>query len=138
MTKKSYLLINIIFAGIISGIFIYSVIINPGTGYYPIKCIHEKLLGSKCSTCGLSHGFSAIVRGRFDDAIRFQSNSMLVFSFFAIQLFSRVIMIFLLLKSQINVRLISNIDILFSVLLFLLTFRNLISQTFTLFAKVVL
>ena len=138
MTKHGYLLINWIFAGIILAIFVYSGVYSPEGNQHPIKCVHEELTGSKCPTCGMSRGFSAIVRGRFSDAAEYQQNSLSVFVFFFIQLIFRASAIFLLLKTKLLVKFISNIDITVSLLLFLFTFRNLIFQTFYLFYKMLL
>ena len=138
MTKQSYLLINWIFTGIILVIFIYSAIYTPEGNNHPIKCVHEELTGSKCPTCGMSRGFSAIVRGRFSDALDYQQNSLSVFMFFFVQLILRTSAIVLLAKSKLSVKFISNIDITVSLLLFLFTFRNLIFQTFYLFYKMLL
>ncbi len=138
MDKRSYLLINFIFAGIILVIFIYSGLYNPYKNEHPVKCIHEELLGSKCPTCGMSRGFSAIVRLRFTDAMEFQRNSIPVFLFFALQLLMRLFAIMLVRKSSITLKLITNVDITLSLLLFLITFKNLIFQTMYIFYKMLL
>jgi len=138
MTKQGYLLINLIFAGIILAIFIYSGIYSPEGNKHPIKCAHEELLGGKCPTCGMSRGFSAIVRGKINDAIGYQQNSLPVFLFFLIQLIFRVTSIYLVLKSSISLNIISNVDITLSLFLFILTFRNLIFQTIYIFYKMLL
>jgi len=138
MTKQPYFIINWIFAGVILAIFIYSGIYNPDKNNPPIKCIHEELLGGKCPTCGMSRGFSAIVRGRISDASNIQKNSLIIFSFFAIQLIMRLLIILLLLKSQFSLKLLTNCDITLSLFLFLFTFRNVILQTFYIFYKMLL
>jgi Protein of unknown function (DUF2752). len=138
MTKQSYLLINWIFAGIILAIFGYSGLYSPNENKHPIPCIHEELLGSKCPTCGMSRGFSAIVRGRIKDAVDYQKNSIPVFLFFFIQLIFRVTSLLLLLKSRISLKIITNTDITLSLLLFILTFKNLIFQTLYIFYKMLL
>ena len=138
MTKQNYLLINFIFGGIILIVFLYSAIYSPGSNNHPIRCIHEVLLGSKCPTCGMSRGFSAIVRGRIEDARNLQPNSIAVFSFFATQLIMRITLVFLLLKTRIPIKIMTNVDISLSMLIFLLTFKNLILQTFYIFYKMLL
>lgn len=138
MTKQGYLVINWIFAGIILAIFVYSGVYKPEENSHPIKCIHEELLGQKCPTCGMSRGFSAIIRGRFHEAIAFQKNSPSVFSFFAIQLMMRILFIILLIKSNISIKVLTNVDTTLSLLLFMFTFRNLILQTIYIFYKMLL
>lgn len=129
---------NLIFAGIILAIFIYSGIYSPDKNNHPIKCIHEELLGAKCPTCGMSRGFSAIVRGHINDALVYQQNSVSVFLFFLLQMVFRLTSTWLLLKSKIQLKIITNTDITLSLLLFLLTFKNLIFQTFYIFYKMLL
>jgi hypothetical protein len=89
-SKEPYLLINIIFAGVIMLVFAYSGIFSPEKDNYPIICIHEKLTGEPCVSCGLSHSFSLIVRGRVDEAYQSNRYAMRIFLFFAAQLIMRI------------------------------------------------
>jgi hypothetical protein len=90
LSNESYLLINMIFAGVILLIFAYSGIFSPDKDNYPVTCIHEKLTGLPCVSCGLSHSFSLIVRGRIDEAYQWNIYGMRIFLFFAAQLILRV------------------------------------------------
>src|SRR5512138_317248 len=63
-----YLKINIVFAGVIMLVIAYSGIFSPDKNNYPVVCLHEKLTGIPCFSCGLSHSFSLIVRGRIAEA----------------------------------------------------------------------
>ncbi|MDT8374906.1 MAG: DUF2752 domain-containing protein [Bacteroidales bacterium] len=67
----------------------YSVFYSPDTGQYPVACIHEKITGEPCPSCGLSHAFSLIVRGRISEAMEWNSVSLRVFLFFVVQLVMR-------------------------------------------------
>ena len=87
--KEPYLIINIIFAGVILLIFAYSGIFSPVKDNYPVMCIHEKLTGEPCVSCGLSHSFSLIVRGRVEEAYQWNRYGMRIFLFFAAQLVLR-------------------------------------------------
>lgn len=87
---KNYFILNAIFAGVILFIMGYSAFYSPDTGQYPVPCIHEKLTGEPCPSCGLSHAFSLIVRGRVDEALEWNSVSLRVFLFFAVQLVMRI------------------------------------------------
>jgi hypothetical protein len=87
---RPYLIINIIFAGVIMLIFAYSGFFSPEKDNYPVVCIHEKLTGEPCFSCGLSHSFSLIVRGRIDEAYQWNIYGMRVFLFFSLQLILRV------------------------------------------------
>ncbi len=66
--NEPYLLINSILAGVIILIFIYSGFFSPVKDNYPVVCIHEKLTGEPCISCGLSHSFSLIIRGKISEA----------------------------------------------------------------------
>ncbi|MDX9903843.1 MAG: DUF2752 domain-containing protein [Bacteroidales bacterium] len=88
-SRRAYFAVNAIFAGVILLIMGYSAFYSPDTGQYPVPCIHEKLTGEPCPSCGLSHAFSLIVRGRIAEALEWNSTSLRVFVFFALQLVMR-------------------------------------------------
>jgi len=88
--NEPYLIVNIIFAGVILLIIAYSGIFSPEKDNYPVVCIHEKLTGEPCVSCGLSHSFSLIVRGKIDEAYHWNHYGMQIFLFFAAQLLMRV------------------------------------------------
>jgi len=89
--NEPYLIINIFLAGVIMLVMIYSGIFSPDKNSYPVECIHEKLTGEPCVSCGLSHSFSLILRGRIDEAYQWNPNGMRIFIFFASQLILRVV-----------------------------------------------
>lgn len=88
--NEPYLIINIFFAGVIALIFAYSGIFSPEKNNYPVACIHEQITGEQCISCGLSHSFSLIVRGRIEEAYQWNMYGMRVFLFFAAQLILRI------------------------------------------------
>ena len=88
--QRAYFAVNIILAGVILLIMGYSGFYSPEENKYPVVCIHEKLTGEQCPSCGLSHAFSLIIRGRTDEALLLNSASLRVFLFFAVQLFMRL------------------------------------------------
>ena len=135
MHPKRYLLLNKIFAGIILAIFFYSAFYSPDSNAYPIRCVHEQLLGKQCPTCGMSHAFSALVRLQFDKANAFQPNAFAVFLFFIIQLAMRISAIVLIIKTSISIKSIVYTDIVVSIALFLITFYQLIISTFITFSQ---
>ncbi len=85
-----YLIINLILAGVIVLIFIYSGIFSPVKDNYPVVCIHERLTGKPCASCGLSHSFSLILRGKISEAYGWNVYGLRVFLFFALQLLLRI------------------------------------------------
>jgi hypothetical protein len=88
---EPYLIINFIFAGIIFLVFAYSAIFSPDRNNYPVVCIHEKITGEPCFSCGLSHSFSLIIRGKITEAYTWNHYGMRVFLFFAAQLIMRIV-----------------------------------------------
>ncbi len=88
--RRAYLAVNIIFAGVILLIMGYSGFYSPDEDKYPVPCLHETLTGVSCPSCGLSHAFSLIVRGRIDEALQWNTASTGVFLFFALQLAMRI------------------------------------------------
>ena len=101
---RPYFLLNLILAGVILLIMGYSLFYSPDENRYPVPCVHEKLTGEPCPSCGLSHAFSLIVRGRIDEALEWNSYSMRVFIFFALQLFMRIGLALATLKGNIDLR----------------------------------
>ena len=90
LLNEPYLVINLVFAGIIVLILLYSVIFSPEKDNYPIPCIHEKITGEQCPSCGISHSFSLIIRGRMEEAYEWNNNGIRVFIFFVAQLLMRI------------------------------------------------
>ena len=88
-SNEPYLIINIILAGVILLIFAYSGIFSPEKDNYPVVCIHEKLSGEPCVSCGLSHSFSLIIRGKISEAYELNVYGLRIFLFFTLQLVMR-------------------------------------------------
>ena len=88
--NEPYLLLNLIFAGVIILVIVYSGIFSPDRNDYPVVCIHEKITGEPCFSCGLSHSFSLIIRGRIQEAYEWNIFGMRVFLFFVLQLALRI------------------------------------------------
>jgi hypothetical protein len=90
LLKDHYIFVNIFFAGVIVLIIAYSGIFSPDRNNYPVVCIHEKITGKPCFSCGLSHSFSLIVRGRLHEACLWNAYGLRVFLFFASQFLLRI------------------------------------------------
>lgn len=88
--NEPYLIINIILAGVVLLIFAYSGFFSPVKDNYPVVCLHEKLTGEPCVSCGLSHSFSLIIRGQVKEAYQWNRYGMQIFLFFVAQLLLRV------------------------------------------------
>lgn len=89
--REPYIVINLVFAGVIMLIIAYSGIFSAEKSNHPVVCIHEKITGEQCVSCGLSRSFSLIVRGRFAEATEWNKYGLRIFLFFALQLLMRVV-----------------------------------------------
>lgn len=131
--NEPYLIINLVFAAAIMLIMAYSAIFSPEKDNYPVVCIHEKLTGEPCASCGLSHSFSLIVRGKISEAFQWNSYGMRIFIFFAAQLAMRVVFSVIYLKNKEIRRQLITMDITGSGIIFLIAFWPLIADLFTRF-----
>ena len=122
LRNEPYLIINIILAGVILLVIAYSGIFSPEKDNYPVTCLHEKITGEECVSCGLSHSFSLIVRGRIDEAYQWNLYGMRVFLFFASQLILRVAFSLFYLKSPYTNKQLIVFDCIGSGFIFLLSF----------------
>lgn len=122
LANEPYLIINLLFAGVIALIIAYSGIFSPVKDNYPVICIHEKLTGQQCVSCGLSHSFSLIVRGETAEAYRWNQNGMRVFLFFVSQFIMRVLFSGFYLKNQKTRKQLIIIDSIGTGLIFLIAF----------------
>lgn len=129
---RSYLIINLVFAGVVIGIIAYSGIFSPEKNRYPVECVHETLTGMPCPSCGLSHSFSYIVRGDLDNAFIWNRYGLRVFLFFVIQLIMRISISLSLLRSKASSRSLLRYDLLITILSFILGFNQFIAYNFRL------
>jgi hypothetical protein len=128
LRNEPYLIINIIFAGVILLIIAYSGIFSPEKDNYPVICIHEKLTGEPCFSCGLSHSFSLIVRGRIDEAYHWNRYGLRVFLFFASQLVLRALFSIFYLKYRQTRQQLIIFDCIGSAVIFLISFWPFITN----------
>jgi hypothetical protein len=128
--NEPYLLINSILAGVILLVFIYSGFFSPDKDNYPVVCIHEKLTGEQCASCGLSHSFSLILRGRISEAYDWNLYGLRVFIFFAAQILMRVVFSVFYLKYPGSGKQLITYDIAVSVMLFIVSFLPFIRWIF--------
>jgi hypothetical protein len=119
---EPYLIINIVLAGVILLIMAYCGIFSPEKNNYPVVCIHEKLTGQPCVSCGLSHSISLILRGRIEEAYRWNIYGMRVFLFFVSQLFMRILFSRVYIKHPESRKQLIIFDIIGSSLIFIITF----------------
>ena len=126
----SYLKINLILAGVVVLVIAYSGIFSPDRNNYPVVCIHEKITGMKCFSCGLSHSFSLIIRGRISEAYAWNVYGMQVFIFFLMQLILRITFSFFYIKRRDGRKQLINYDTAGSIIIFLVAFWPFFRQLF--------
>jgi hypothetical protein len=128
LRSDSYLKINIILAGVVVLVMAYSGIFSPDRNNYPVVCIHEKITGMKCFSCGLSHSFSLIVRGRINEAYSWNIYGMQVFLFFLLQLVMRIVFSIFYVSRTENRKQLILYDIAGSIIIFLVAFYPFFRQ----------
>ena len=87
---EPYHIINLFFVIILLLVFVYSGIFSPEKNDYPVVCIHEKLTGQPCLSCGLSHSFSLVLRGKISEVNQWNPYGFRVFLFFIAQFIFRI------------------------------------------------
>ena len=125
----SYRIINIIFAGVIGLVFIYSCLFLPENGSHMIPSFYTDITGHSSPSLGLSRAFSALVRGDIALANQFNPHALNIFAFFCFQFLYRVISLNVDRIAFVNRKLWIRIDIVLLISLFLLAFYPLIEFT---------
>lgn len=121
--KAPYVTINLVLAGVIMIIFIYSGFFNPDENSYPVQCAYELTTGMECPSCGMSHSFSYLIRGDLDSALLWNGYSLRLFIFFAGALLLRIVLtIYWMGMSDERRKRLVIADITISSIMFLLTF----------------
>ncbi len=120
--KEPYLIINFILAGVISLMLIYFGIFSPVKDNYPVTCLHEKLTGEPCISCGLSHSISLIIRGKFSEAHDWNIYGMRVFLFFFFQFVMRIAFSLFYIRHSFTRKQLIITDMAGSALMFLIAF----------------
>jgi len=133
LKDNPYLVINIVFAGIILLIIVYSGIFSPEKDNYPVTCVHEKITGETCVSCGLSHSFSLILRGRINEAYEWNDYGMIVFLFFASQFLMRIAFSRIYIRQPEFRKQLILFDIIGSSMIFLFTFLPFLVYIFKLY-----
>ncbi len=128
LRSTQYFKINLILAGVILLIMAYSGIFSPDTDNYPVACIHEKMTGLKCFSCGLSHSMSLILRGRIAEAREWNIYGIRVFLFFSVQLVFRIVFTLIYSRLESGRRKLIIGDAVVSALMILYTFYPFIRQ----------
>ena len=125
--KEPYHIINLLFAGIIILIFIYSGIFSAEKENHPIKSACKTITGEPCKSTGLSRSFSEIVRFKFESAKSYNKYGVKIFLFFLIQLFLRFTVSTFLYYKVYKQKPLVGFDSVVSVSLYLFCFWGIIS-----------
>ncbi len=125
----SYRIINIIFAGVIGLVFIYSCLFLPDGGKHLIPSFYTDITGDASPSLGLSRAFSALVRGDVALANQFNPYALNIFAFFCFQFLFRLISLKVDSISFVNKKTWIQIDVVLTISLFLITFYPLIIFT---------
>lgn len=124
--KNSYTIINVVIAGVIGMVFLYSGIFSSSEDNHPVPCVHKQITGEDCKTCGFSNAFSEMVRGNLKEARSFNPIAPSIFIFFLVQLFMRGFFLLASHKYADQLKFLVVTDALLSGILFLYSFRQLL------------
>ncbi len=130
---RSYLFINAVFAGIIILVFIYSAFFSPEKNDYPVQCIHEKVSGEPCPSCGLSRSFSYIIQGDLESAAMANRYGMRIFLFFLFHLVMRLSNIVIIMRRKIYIKHLVIADSSIAIITFILAFGQFFSYYLKIF-----
>jgi hypothetical protein len=133
--KKPYFIINLILAGLIGLIFIYSGLFSAQRDDYPLPSFFEEITGLPSPSAGMSKAFSEIIRGRLVSAREYHPDSLMIFAFFLIQGMQRLTVTFLLIRGRISVKHTLMADCLLSLILFLYCFQGQIGAMIRILAQ---
>ena len=122
--NRPYYIVNLSLAGIIMMVFIYSGLFSAKEDNHPIPSFYEKIRGEPAPSSGLSRAFSEIVRGNLDAARGYNSDSLLIFSFFLIQFMQRIFVSLLLYMRIPQIQYLFTADLAISILLILFCFKG--------------
>jgi len=125
----SYRIINIIFAGVIGLVFIYSCLFLPENGSHIIPSFYTDITGNASPSLGLSRAFSALARGDLALANQFNPYALNIFAFFCFQFIYRLISLKVDSMSFVNRKTWIRIDIVLTISLFLIAFHPIIIFT---------
>lgn len=131
----SYRIINIVFAGVIGLVFIYSCLFLPDGEKHLIPSFYTDITGNVSPSLGLSRAFSALVRGDLDLANQFNPHALNIFAFFCFQFLFRLISLEVDRIAFVNRKTWVLVDIVLSISLFLLAFYPLIKFTLEITGK---
>ncbi len=82
---NNYRIINIILAGLMISIFIYSGLFSALADKHPVPSFYEEITGETSPSAGMSRAFSELVRGNIESARAYNEDGPLLFAFFLIQ-----------------------------------------------------
>ncbi len=124
INNRPYCIVNISLAGILMMVFIYSGLFSAKKENHPVPSFYEKFTGEKAPSSGLSRAFSEIMRGNTQEAGKHNKDSLLIFTFFLIQLVQRIMVTVLLYKQIPRTQILLSADLATSLLLFLYCFKG--------------
>jgi hypothetical protein len=105
---------------------LYSGIFSAEKANHPLPCFITAITGHTCPGCGLSRSFSAMIRGNFSKAKNYNANGPIIFMFFFIQFFFRLLINLSLRKKSRVPSYLWITDSAIAILLFIYCFSGLI------------
>ncbi|HUW05104.1 MAG TPA: hypothetical protein VMW01_02485 [Williamwhitmania sp.] len=119
--RDPYIQINLIFAGVVVAMLIYSGIFT-GQGGHPIPSFYEMITGTTSPSSGLSRAFSELVRFNVVKARALNSHAVSLFLFFVVELLLRIVFSAVVCVKHNHEKIIVSLDIVQLVLYFSIAF----------------
>jgi len=126
LRHQPYQIVNIIFMVMILSIFTYSAVFPPDESQYPLPSFYNRHMTQLSPTTGLSHSFSALIRGQFRLAQEWNPFGIPLFLFFLIQLILRGVVFISLQRQTIPHKKLLVTDIILSSALFICCYGKLL------------
>jgi hypothetical protein len=131
VSKKPYIILNIIFIALISSVFLYCLFYNSLEQH--INCIHREFLGIECPSCGLTRSFSSLLHGNIESASASNKYGVWIFLFLLIQISLRLTFMSCAIFNSAGIKSAIRIDWIASTILFMICFSPFIFSTFYIF-----
>ena len=124
--SSPYLKINTLVFLCLTVIFVYAGLFSPAQDKYPVPSLYNKIMDKPSPTTGLSHSFSAVIRGKVREAKKWNPYGPRLFAFFLGEWFLRILFSVLWWKNPFVRRFLVPLDILLALTGFILAYGKLI------------
>ncbi|NOY38514.1 MAG: DUF2752 domain-containing protein [Chlorobi bacterium] len=124
--RHPYQVLNLVMAILLGLVFIYAAIFSVTKDNHPVPSVYNKMMLRPSPTTGLSRSFSAMVRGDFAMAGKWNPYGPRIFMFFFLEMIMRGVAFAILCKRIVPVKTMMTIDVILTVVLFVTAYGKLL------------